>query len=47
YGVLMRDWNLLARAVLVLNADNEITYVENLDNLNEHPDYDAALEAVK
>ncbi len=47
YGVLMREWNLLARVVFVLNADNEITYVEYLDNVNEHPDYDAALEAVK
>ncbi|MFX3941755.1 lipid hydroperoxide peroxidase, partial [Streptococcus suis] len=25
----------------------KITYVEYLDNVNEHPDYDAALEAVK
>ncbi|HEM4195336.1 TPA: HAD-IC family P-type ATPase, partial [Streptococcus suis] len=47
YGVLMREWNLLARAVFVLNADNEIVYVEYLDNVNEHPDYKAALEAVK
>lgn len=47
YGVLMREWNLLARAVFVLNADNKITYVEYLDNVNEHPDYEAALEAVK
>lgn len=47
YGLLMREWNLLARAVFVLNADNEVTYVEYLDNVNEHPDYEAALEAVK
>ncbi|MFX3914362.1 redoxin family protein, partial [Streptococcus suis] len=24
YGVLMREWQLLARAVFVLNADNEL-----------------------
>ncbi|HFR3748886.1 TPA: thiol peroxidase, partial [Streptococcus suis] len=47
YGLLMREWNLLARAVFVLNADNQITYVEYLDNVNEHPNYVAALEAVK
>ncbi|MFC3928778.1 thiol peroxidase [Streptococcus caprae] len=47
YGVLMEEWNLLARAVLVVDADNRITYVEYLDNVNEHPDYDAALAAVK
>ncbi|MFX3868537.1 ATPase, partial [Streptococcus suis] len=47
YCVLMREWNFLARAVFVLNADNEIVYVEYLDNVNEHTDYKAALEAVK
>lgn len=43
YGVLMQEWNLLARAVFVLNAANEIIYVEYLDNVNEQPNYEAAL----
>lgn len=47
YGLLMREWNLLARAVFVLDAANRITYLEYLDNVNEHPDYEAALEAVR
>ncbi|MGV3000425.1 thiol peroxidase [Streptococcus suis] len=47
YGLLMQEWNLLARAVFVLDLDNVITYVEYLDNVNEHPNYEAALEAVK
>lgn len=47
YGVLMKEWNLLARAVFVLDADNIIRYVEYLDNVNSHPDYDAAIAAVK
>ncbi|MGT2950623.1 lipid hydroperoxide peroxidase [Streptococcus cuniculi] len=47
YGLLMREWNLLARAVFVLNESNEIVYVEYLDNVNEHPNYDAALAAAK
>ncbi|MBF0787897.1 MULTISPECIES: thiol peroxidase [unclassified Streptococcus] len=47
YGLLMQEWNLLARAVFVLNENNEIVYVEYLDNVNAHPDYDAALEAAK
>lgn len=47
YGLLMREWNLLARAVFVLNEKNEIVYVEYLDNVNEHPNYDAALAAAK
>lgn len=46
YGVLMREWNLLARAVFVLDKDNRITYVEYVDNVHDHPDYEAALAAV-
>ena len=37
YGVLIEEWHLLARAVLVADADNKITYVEYLDNINTDP----------
>ena len=37
YGLLINEWHLLARAVLVLDADNKITYVEYLDNINSEP----------
>lgn len=47
YGVLMEEWHLLARAVIVANEQNEITYVEYLDNVNSHPDYETAINAVK
>lgn len=47
YGVLMEEWHLLARAVIVANEQNEITYIEYLDNVNSHPDYEAAINAVK
>ena len=47
YGVLMEEWHLLARAVIVANEQNEITYFEYLDNVNSHPDYEAAVNAVK
>lgn len=47
YGLLMEEWNLLARAVLVLDADNKIIYTEYLENVNEHPNYEAALAVVK
>ncbi|OFK59801.1 2-Cys peroxiredoxin [Globicatella sp. HMSC072A10] len=47
YGVLMEEWHLLARAVIVANEQNEITYIEYLDNVNTHPDYEAAINAVK
>ena len=47
YGLLINEWHLLARAVLVLDADNKVTYVEYLDNINSEPNYDAAIEAIK
>ena len=46
YGLLINEWHLLARAVLVLDADNKVTYVEYLENINSEPNYDAAIEAV-
>lgn len=47
YGVLMDEWHLLARAVIVADTDNKIVYTEYLDNINSDPDYQAAIEAVK
>ena len=47
YGVLMEEWNILARAVLVLDENNVVTYAEYLDNVNSAPDYEAAIDAVK
>ncbi len=47
YGVLIEEWHLLARAVLVADADNKITYVEYLENINTDPNYEAAVAAVK
>lgn len=47
YGVLIEELRLLARAVLVLDRDNKITYVEYLEEMTSHPDYEQALAAVK
>ena len=47
YGVLMEEWQLLARAVLVLDKENKVVYTEYLDNVNSEPNYDKAIEAVK
>jgi len=47
YGVLMEEWRMLARAVLVLDKTNTVVYVEYLENVNTDPDYEAALVAVK
>lgn len=47
FGVLMEEWHLLARAVLVLDADNKIHYTEYLENINLDPDYSTAIEVAK
>jgi len=47
YGVLIEEKRLLARAVLVLDRQNRVTYAEYLDEVSKHPDYEQALAAVK
>jgi thiol peroxidase len=47
YGVLNKDWRLLARAVFVVDSTGTITHVEYLPAAGEHPNYDAAIEAVR
>ncbi|WP_102026774.1 thiol peroxidase [Salirhabdus sp. Marseille-P4669] len=47
FGVLIEDMRLLARAVFVLNSENEVTYVEYVSEATNHPDYEAALNAAK
>ena len=47
YALLINEWHLLARAVLVLDENNKITYTEYVDNINTEPDYQAAINAVK
>ena len=47
YGLLINEWHLLARTVLVLDANNKVAYVEYLDNINSEPNCDAAIEAIK
>lgn len=50
YGVLITDGpmaGLLARAVVVINAEGIITYSELVSEITNEPDYDAILEAVQ
>lgn len=47
YGLLMQEWHLLARAVLILDENNKLVYAEYLENVNSEPNYQAAIEAVK
>ena len=49
YGVSIVDGpmaGLLARAVVVIGADGNVTYTELVPEIAQEPDYDAALAAV-
>jgi len=47
YGVAIKELRLLSRAVFVVNSNDEITYVEYVDEVTNHPNYDAALKAAR
>jgi len=47
YGVAIQELRLLARSVFVVDSNDKVTYVEYLDEVTNHPNYDAAIEAVK
>ena len=50
YGVTISDGpltGLLSRAVLVLDENNKVLHAEQVPEIAQEPDYDAALEAVK
>ena len=47
FGVLMEEWHLLARAVLVLDSQNTVQYTEYLENINETPNYEKPVGVVK
>ncbi|MDX8359287.1 MULTISPECIES: thiol peroxidase [Bacillaceae] len=47
YGVVIKELRLLARAVFVIDSNDNITYVEYVSEGTNHPNYEAAIEAVK
>jgi len=47
YGLLIKELRLLARAVLVIDAADRISYLEIVPEVTAEPDYAAALAAVK
>lgn len=44
YGLLIKEMNLLARAVLILDKDNILRYIEIVPEQTTAPDYQAALD---
>ncbi len=47
YGLLIKELQLLARAVLVIDQNDTIQYVELVKEITEEPDYAAALKAAQ
>ena len=47
YGTVIEELRLLARSVFVVDKDDNVTYVEYVTEVTDHPNYDAALEAAK
>ncbi|ULL14652.1 thiol peroxidase [Paenibacillus sp. H1-7] len=47
YGVLIKEIQLLMRSIFVIDANDTVQYVEYLQEMTEHPNYEAAVEAVK
>lgn len=47
YGVLIEELRLLARSIFVVNENDEVTYVEYVDEVASHPDYDKVLEHLR
>jgi len=47
YGVAIEELRLLARSVFVLNSNNEITYIEYLEESTDEVNFEAALAAAR
>ncbi|GIO95901.1 putative thiol peroxidase [Paenibacillus lautus] len=47
YGVLIKEFQLDMRSIFVVDTNDTITYVEYLGEMSEHPNYEAAIDAVK
>jgi thiol peroxidase len=47
YGLLIKELKLAARAVMVIGADNKVSYLQIVPEVTAEPDYDSALAAVK
>ncbi|MBG9772107.1 thiol peroxidase [Brevibacillus laterosporus] len=47
YGVAIKELRLLSRAVFVVDSNDKVVYVEYLAAVGQHPNYEAAIEAVK
>lgn len=47
YGVVLEGYRLLSRAVFVIDANDQVVYVEYVPEVGQHPNYEAAIAAAK
>jgi len=47
YGVMIKEWRLLQRAVFVIDRDDTIAFAEYVPDQMREPDYDAAMQAAR
>ncbi|MGL5754882.1 MAG: thiol peroxidase [Paraclostridium sp.] len=47
YGLYIKELGLISRAVIVVDENNKVTYVEYLEEITNEPNYEKALEYVK
>lgn len=47
YGVLIKEWRLLQRAVFVIDGAGRVVYAEYVADQMSEPNYDAAIQAVQ
>lgn len=47
YGVLIKEWRLLQRAVLVIDKDDQIVYAEYVPDQMAEPDYENTVNAIR
>ena len=47
YGALIKELRLLTRAIFIVDAAGIVRYVEYVPEVTNHPNYDAALAAVR
>jgi thioredoxin-dependent peroxiredoxin len=47
YGTLIKELRIESRAIFVVSPENKVKYAEYVKEVSDHPNYDAALAAVK
>ncbi len=47
YGLLIEEFGILARAIVIVDKEDVVRYVELVGEVGDHPDYDKALAVAK